>query len=269
MTRLLILTAGYGEGHNAAARNLAAAAESLAGPGSAAVVDLLALTSPRFNRIARRAYLAAINGSPRLWRGFYGWSNRSGILPRHLWMLRAELRTLALAAGSRAARRRVRHLSRLRLPAGAARPRRRARPALLQRGDRLHQHPLALDVSRLRGLVRAQRRNRGGHAVGWGCRRKGFMRWAFRCRRFSASMPSNSPRPTWVPAAFPACSISFIPASATPGKPPADSWPPPTGTSPSPSGGTSACAAGLSSSPRIGRGPRTSWAGPTRFPACS
>lgn len=94
MTRLLILTAGYGEGHNAAARNLAAAAESLAGPGSTAVVDLLALTSPRFNRIARCAYLAAINGSPRLWRGFYGWSNRSGILPRHLWMLRAELRTL-------------------------------------------------------------------------------------------------------------------------------------------------------------------------------
>ena len=95
MTRLLILTAGYGEGHNAAARNLAAAAEALAGPGSASVVDLLALTSPRFNRLARRAYLAAINGSPRLWRGFYRWSDRSGILPRHLWMLRAELRMLA------------------------------------------------------------------------------------------------------------------------------------------------------------------------------
>jgi len=94
MSRLLILTAGYGEGHNAAARNLAAAAETLAGPGTATVVDLLALASPRFNRLARRAYLAAINGSPRLWSGFYAWSHRSGILPRQVWLLRAELRLL-------------------------------------------------------------------------------------------------------------------------------------------------------------------------------
>jgi len=94
MSRLLILTAGYGEGHNAAARNLAAAAETLAGPGAATVVDLLALASPRFNRLARRGYLAAINGSPRLWSGFYRWSHRSGILPRQVWMLRAERRRL-------------------------------------------------------------------------------------------------------------------------------------------------------------------------------
>ena len=32
---MLILTAGFGEGHNAAARNLAAAIEVSAGPGSA------------------------------------------------------------------------------------------------------------------------------------------------------------------------------------------------------------------------------------------
>ncbi len=94
MTRLLILTAGYGEGHNAAARNLAAACTSLAGPASASVVDLLAVTSPRLNRLARRVYLAAINSSPRLWRGFYAWADRSRILPRHLWILHAELRAL-------------------------------------------------------------------------------------------------------------------------------------------------------------------------------
>ena len=94
MSRLLILTAGFGEGHNAAARNLAAAAAQLAGPDAATVVDLFALTSPRFNRLARRAYLAAINGSPRLWSGFYAWSHRSGILPRQIWMLRAERQTL-------------------------------------------------------------------------------------------------------------------------------------------------------------------------------
>ncbi len=94
MKKLLILTAGFGEGHNAAARNLAAAWESLAGSGSAFVVDLFALAAPSLNRLACRAYLAAINGTPQLWRGFYAWIDRSRIFPRHLWMVRAEMRAL-------------------------------------------------------------------------------------------------------------------------------------------------------------------------------
>ncbi|MDD2763353.1 MAG: galactosyldiacylglycerol synthase [Opitutaceae bacterium] len=94
MKKLLILTAGFGEGHNAAARNLAAAVEALAGPGAATVADLFALTTPRFNRVARRAYLAAINRTPRLWSGFYGWIDRHPVFPRHLWLLRAGLRAL-------------------------------------------------------------------------------------------------------------------------------------------------------------------------------
>jgi processive 1,2-diacylglycerol beta-glucosyltransferase len=100
MTKLLILTAGFGEGHNAAARNLAAAWESLAGPGTADVVDLFALAAPRFNRLACRAYLAAINGTPRLWSGFYAWIDRSRIFPRHLWMVRAEMRALEAVLAS-------------------------------------------------------------------------------------------------------------------------------------------------------------------------
>lgn len=95
MTKLLILTAGFGEGHNAAARNLATACEALAGPGSAAVVDPFALAQPGFNRVACRAYLATINGAPRLWSRFYAWIDRSRIFPRHLWILRGELRALA------------------------------------------------------------------------------------------------------------------------------------------------------------------------------
>jgi processive 1,2-diacylglycerol beta-glucosyltransferase len=90
MTKILILTAGFGEGHNAAARNLAAAVTALAGPGSAPVADLCALASPRTNRAARRAYLAAINGTPRLWNAFYNWVDRRRVFPRHLWLLRAE-----------------------------------------------------------------------------------------------------------------------------------------------------------------------------------
>ncbi len=94
MTKILTLTAGFGEGHNAAARNLAAAVTALAGPGSAPVADLFALASPRTNRAARRAYLAAINGTPKLWNAFYVWVDRRRIFPRHLWMLRGESRML-------------------------------------------------------------------------------------------------------------------------------------------------------------------------------
>lgn len=94
MTKLLILTAGFGEGHNAAARNLAAAGEALAGPGTSSVVDLFALAQPRLNRVARRAYLAMINGTPRLWSSFYAWVDRSRLFPRHLWLLRAGRRAL-------------------------------------------------------------------------------------------------------------------------------------------------------------------------------
>jgi processive 1,2-diacylglycerol beta-glucosyltransferase len=94
MTKLLILTAGFGEGHNAAARNLAAAGTALQGPGTTLSVDLFALTSPRFNRLSRRAYLAAINGAPGLWSAFYRWVDHHEVFPRHLWLLRQELRQL-------------------------------------------------------------------------------------------------------------------------------------------------------------------------------
>jgi len=65
--RILVLTAGYGEGHNAAAQALAAAFNEDA-PDTALVVDIFALTCPRLNSFVRRAYLAAINGAPRVWR---------------------------------------------------------------------------------------------------------------------------------------------------------------------------------------------------------
>ena len=55
--RLLILTASYGEGHNAAARALACACEAEHGPGSAHVADIFAEVTPRLNAVSRRAYL--------------------------------------------------------------------------------------------------------------------------------------------------------------------------------------------------------------------
>lgn len=93
--RILILTAGYGEGHNAAARALAAACDTNYGPGTARVVDLFALSRPRFNQISRRAYIATINGAPRLWSSLYAWIDRSNLVPRCFWLLGRERRLLA------------------------------------------------------------------------------------------------------------------------------------------------------------------------------
>jgi processive 1,2-diacylglycerol beta-glucosyltransferase len=93
--RILIFTAGYGEGHNAAARALAAACDVEHGPGTARIVDLFALARPRFNSLARRAYLATINGAPKLWSRLYALIDRSNIVPRVLWLLGRERRLLA------------------------------------------------------------------------------------------------------------------------------------------------------------------------------
>ncbi|HEY1847763.1 MAG TPA: galactosyldiacylglycerol synthase, partial [Opitutaceae bacterium] len=91
--RILILTAAYGEGHNAAARALASAFNEDA-PGSAVVVDVFALSCPRLNSFVRRAYLAAINSTPSLWKRIYAWMDRPSFLAASTRMLRVQARTL-------------------------------------------------------------------------------------------------------------------------------------------------------------------------------
>jgi processive 1,2-diacylglycerol beta-glucosyltransferase len=99
--RILILTAAYGEGHNAAANALATAFNEDA-PGTALVADVFALTCPRLNSLVRRAYLAAINGTPRLWKRLYAVMDKPWFMTRGLWMLNAQSKTLeALIARER------------------------------------------------------------------------------------------------------------------------------------------------------------------------
>jgi len=69
MSKVLLLTAGYGEGHNAAARGLhAALTESGA---DAEILDLFALTGGSFYERSRRGYVDLINRAPRLWAAVY------------------------------------------------------------------------------------------------------------------------------------------------------------------------------------------------------
>ena len=92
--RLLILTAGFGEGHNAAARALAQAWDEREGEGAAVVADPFAEAHPASNAILRRAYLGAINRLPWAWRALYGWMDRSRLLPGLLGRLPGDTRVV-------------------------------------------------------------------------------------------------------------------------------------------------------------------------------
>jgi processive 1,2-diacylglycerol beta-glucosyltransferase len=73
MSSLLILTAGYGEGHNAAARGLLAAAKHLG--VDAEIADPFVAMGAAYDR-SRRDYLALINRAPHIWAAVFGLIDR-------------------------------------------------------------------------------------------------------------------------------------------------------------------------------------------------
>ena len=89
--RILILTAGFGEGHNSAARGIRDGLASISG-GAATVEthDIFAETYGFGNELTRKAYLAAINRVPRVWGHFYNWLDRQQRYgPKMRWLSRA------------------------------------------------------------------------------------------------------------------------------------------------------------------------------------
>ncbi len=80
MSRILVLSASYGEGHNSAARALKAAFDEQPGI-QAELVDIFALRAPRLNNLSRRGYLKLINTAPKVWSGIYRWLDESARAP--------------------------------------------------------------------------------------------------------------------------------------------------------------------------------------------
>lgn len=68
LPRILIVTAGYGEGHNSAARGLAAALE---GRAEILVTDPCAEGAPELNEVLRRGYRTMTTYSPAMWHWVY------------------------------------------------------------------------------------------------------------------------------------------------------------------------------------------------------
>src|SRR6266404_8515913 len=74
--RILILTAGFGEGHNSAARGVRAGLARVAPRVEVELRDLFPETFSASNEIVRRAYLTLINRWPKLWGYVYNWLDR-------------------------------------------------------------------------------------------------------------------------------------------------------------------------------------------------
>jgi processive 1,2-diacylglycerol beta-glucosyltransferase len=72
MKKILIFTAGFGEGHNTAARNIRDALELVAPDEvDVQIVDLFDRCYGKLNEFLRKAYIAAINRTPRVWGKIY------------------------------------------------------------------------------------------------------------------------------------------------------------------------------------------------------
>lgn len=71
MKRVLILTASFGDGHNAAARNLCEALELLSSEAKVEVLDLFQTSYGSLNTMARKAYSGLVRFAPVLWGGIY------------------------------------------------------------------------------------------------------------------------------------------------------------------------------------------------------
>src|SRR5712692_1817305 len=73
MKKILILTAGYGEGHNAAARGVRDGLARVAPDAAVEMRDLFAEAYGTLHKTVRKAYLTLINRWPRSWGLVYWW----------------------------------------------------------------------------------------------------------------------------------------------------------------------------------------------------
>ena len=71
--RILILTAGYGEGHNAAARGVRDGLARISPETHVEMHDLFAETYGWFHQVVRKAYAGLINRWPTAWGTVYRW----------------------------------------------------------------------------------------------------------------------------------------------------------------------------------------------------
>src|SRR6516225_5901896 len=96
MKKILIFTAGFGEGHNTAARNIRDALELIAPDEvNVEVLDLFDACYGKLNAFFRKAYIAAINKTPRIWGKFYDVIDGTQFVESNMTVLSKMKRALA------------------------------------------------------------------------------------------------------------------------------------------------------------------------------
>jgi UDP-N-acetylglucosamine:LPS N-acetylglucosamine transferase/predicted metal-dependent phosphoesterase TrpH len=82
--KVLILTAGFGDGHNSAARNVADALELLSDDVKVEVLDVFQSSLGIVNDILKKTYLGLARYAPGVWNGFYSMLDNSKTLEQKL-----------------------------------------------------------------------------------------------------------------------------------------------------------------------------------------
>ena len=100
MKKILILTAGFGEGHNTAAQNIFVALKEYPDV-NVQVVDIYKLTLPRFTKFLQACYRLAINQLPQIWELIFNFLDRPGGIEKSLCMAAKLRRSLAKVISDR------------------------------------------------------------------------------------------------------------------------------------------------------------------------
>jgi len=82
--KILILTAGFGDGHNTAARNVAEALELVSDDAQVEVLDVFQSSLGVVNDILRKTYLGLARYAPGVWNGVYSMLDNSKSLEQRL-----------------------------------------------------------------------------------------------------------------------------------------------------------------------------------------
>jgi processive 1,2-diacylglycerol beta-glucosyltransferase len=91
--KILILTAGFGEGHNSAARGIRDGLAQISPDSVVECRDLFAEAFGPINELVRRTYVFTINRAPHIWSDIYSWIDQYSDFQHGLrWFSRARAR---------------------------------------------------------------------------------------------------------------------------------------------------------------------------------
>lgn len=84
MHKVLILTAGFGNGHNAAALNVRDALETVSEDAQVEVLDLFAVCYGKTNELVKKLFLGIVQYAPKVWEGMYSVIDRTSVVEKQM-----------------------------------------------------------------------------------------------------------------------------------------------------------------------------------------